>query len=284
MKITCWGSRGSIPVSGKPYCRYGGDTTCIEVRSKNNEIIIIDAGTGIRRLGNQLFKEKPKQIHLLFTHTHWDHLIGLPLFKPLFDKHIKILIKGHSFTSLPFQRILERTMESPYFPVPFSEVESKMSFSEIHLDQTFKIDTIKIIPIILSHPNKGIGYKLIEDNQTFVFLTDNNLGYQMEGGKTFEEYQQFVKDADILFHDAEYLPDEYKEKQTWGHSSYEQAVNLALKANVKTLGLFHHNQERTDREIDQILKKCKQIIKKSKSNLTCQVIAPDMTFKLPNEM
>jgi len=137
-----------------------------------------------------------------------------------------------------------------------------------------------VIPIPLSHPNKGMGYKFIEDGKTFVFLTDNELGYIHQGGACLDEYIKFVSFADLLFHDAEYTTEEYETKFLWGHSTYLEAIDLAIEAKVKKLGLFHHNQNRTDQEIDKIVNICRQFISEKKSELECCAVSCDMIFEL----
>jgi ribonuclease BN (tRNA processing enzyme) len=137
-----------------------------------------------------------------------------------------------------------------------------------------------ITPIALSHPNQGTGYKFEEDGKCFVFLTDNELGYKHEGGLDFQDYLEFSRGADLLFHDAEYKEEEYKKTRGWGHSIFIDALNLALDAGVKKLGLFHHNQERIDYEIDAIVNDCRELIKKSRKNLECFAVVQSMEFKL----
>jgi ribonuclease BN (tRNA processing enzyme) len=123
--------------------------------------------------------------------------------------------------------------------------------------------------INLSHPNLGAGYKFVEDGKTFVFITDNELGHKHRGGRSFDEYAQFAENADLFFHDAEYTPEQYKITKTWGHSTYTEALELSLAANVKQFGLFHHNQDRSDKDQDAIVQKCREIIKRNKNDLTC---------------
>ncbi len=279
MYITCWGSRGSIPVSGKDYIKYGGDTTCIEIRTKNDDIIIIDAGTGIRRLGNKLIKEKRYKYDFIFTHAHWDHLMGFPFFKPLYLKRTEIRIHRHPFPSKYVKNMIPKVMAPPNFPVRYSDLKAKIFYEEGSPTQ-FKIGSVTVIPIPLSHPDKGSGYKFIEDGKSFVFLTDNELGFVHPGGLPYKAYLDFCSGADFLIHDAEYTPKEYETRKEWGHSVYTDTLDLAFEAGVKKLGLFHLNQERTDREMDKIVETCKQIIVEKGHNLECFAVGSDMTFEL----
>jgi phosphoribosyl 1,2-cyclic phosphodiesterase len=280
MKIKCYGSRGSIPVSGKEYIKFGGDTTCITVTSKDNDLIVIDAGTGIRKLGNDLLKNDTKKFSIIFTHSHWDHLMGFPFFKPLYSNEYEIDVYGCPFTSGDSIRdMLAGTMNPPYFPVDLGAIHARINYINVRYS-SFKIGSLQIIPIQLSHPNQGIGYKVIEGDKSFVFLTDNELGYFHYPGLQYQDYVRDCKDADILFHDGEYTPEEYPQKKTWGHSSYEDAVNLALEAQVKKLGIFHHNQDRSDDEVDNIIENCKHLIQHKGSSLECFGVAAGDEFTL----
>ena len=279
MIIKIWGSRGSIPVSGKDYLKYGGDTTCVDIRTKSGDIIIIDAGTGIRRLGNQLVDEKRFDLHFIFTHAHWDHLMGFPFFKPLYFKRSTIRMHPCPFHSKFVETILSRIMTPPNFPVKYSDITAQLVYTEA-CPTEFEIGSVKVIPIALSHPNGGSGYKFIEDNKTFVFLTDNELGHIHPGGVPFEDYLNFCSKADLLIHDAEFTPEEYHTHMDWGHSAYTDALDLAQQARVKKLGLFHINRERTDKEMDKIVKDCRNRIAAKGSNLACVGVACDMEFEL----
>ena len=279
MIIKVWGSRGSVPVSGREYLKYGGDTTCVEIRTQSGDIIITDAGTGIRRLGNRLAEEKCFDLNFIFTHAHWDHIMGFPFFKPLYFKKSTIRLHRCPFHSKFVESILPTVMAPPNFPVKYADITAQMSYLETR-PLEFEIGSVNVVPIALSHPNGGSGYKFIEDGKTFVFLTDNELGYVHPGGLTFEDYLEFSRGADLLIHDAEYTPVEYKTHLDWGHSDYTATLDLAQKAAVKKLGLFHLNQERTDQEMDEIVQDCRRRIAKSGSNLDCVGVAGDMVFEL----
>lgn len=279
MYIKVWGSRGSIPVSGKEYVKYGGDTTCLEIRTKNDDIIILDAGTGIRRLGNQLIREERFTYHFIITHAHWDHLMGFPFFKPLYFAQTEIYMHRCPFPKKFMENMITRVMTPPNFPINFTGIRAKIHY-EAGCPTQFTIGDVTVIPIPMSHPNMGSGYKFIEDGKVFVFLTDNELGYVHPGGASFEKYMEHVAGADLLFHDAEYTPEEYENQVLWGHSSYVETLELALRSGVRQLGLFHLNQERTDDEVDRIVDHCRQIIDERGSDLECFAVAADTTFNL----
>lgn len=269
MRIRCWGARGSIPVSGPQFIRYGGDTTCIEIRAASGDIIIVDAGTGIRQLGNRLVQEGRRDIHLIFTHSHWDHILGFPFFKPYYRRDTRIFMYRCPYSGF-VREILTTLFNPPYFPVEYSEPSAETVFVEDFINgEEFRIGSVHIQAIPLSHPNTGRGYKFTENGRSFVFLTDNELGYTHPLGLRPEEYRKFCQGVDFLVHDAEYLPEEYPQFVHWGHSTYTDALRLALEADVGILGLFHHNQDRTDDQVDHILSRCRAMIEERGSGLVC---------------
>ena len=279
MKIKFWGARGSIPVCGKKYLKYGGSTTCLELRSQKNELIVVDAGTGIRLLGKELIKNSHNRFTMLFTHSHWDHVMGFPFFAPLYSKKTRIRIMGCSFSSDSVREIIAKTMQPPGFPVKFEEISAKFEFDSVRATG-WDIGHVRIVPVELSHPNRGLGYKFLEDGRSFVFLTDNELGFIHPDGRSPQDYAAFCRGADLLVHDADYKDGEYPRRKTWGHSTYRQAVNLALAAGVSVLGLFHHNQDRSDAEVDAAVAECSRIFKGRGSKTKCFAIREGQIIKL----
>ena len=279
MIIRCWGARGSIPVCGPEYLRYGGDTTCMEIRTREDEIIIIDAGTGIRRLGNRLLEERRFRYHIFFTHSHWDHIMGFPFFRPIYRKETSIWIFGCPFTQDSVRKMISKVMTAPNFPVDFADVQAEITYQESCKDSFF-IKSLAVTPIVTSHPNPGIGYRLVEDGRCFVFLTDNELSFKHPGGLDFKGYVEFSAQADLLIHDSEFTEEEYRDKRTWGHSTYEDALRLALDARVRQLGLFHHNQDRTDAAVEEIVGNCRQIIAGKGALLECFAVHEGMEIHL----
>lgn len=279
MLIKCWGSRGSIPVSGKEYVKYGGDTTCIEIRTESDDIIIIDAGTGIRKLGNKLISENRHNYNILFTHAHWDHLIGFPAFKPLFMDHTELRVYRCPFPGEYIEKMLATVMKPPNFPVRYSDLKAKITYID-SCPEKFQIGSVTVESILLNHPDSGCGYKLTENDNSFVFLTDNELGYTHPGGLPREDYLEFCRGADLLFHDAEYTRSEYGLRKGWGHSVYTDALDLAVDAGVKNLGLFHINSERSDQEMDMIVERCHQLLSEKNSAMKCFAAGCDTSFSL----
>jgi len=263
MEIIYWGTRGSIPSPGRDTVVYGGNTPCVEVRLKDKTEIIIDAGSGIRKLGDKLLKEKIKEIHLFITHSHWDHIQGFPFFVPAYIKGYKIHIYGASPTFGRLIKVLSGQMKFLYFPVEFHNLASAIDYRKINKGG-IDIGGIHITVIRTNHPLETHAFKFQEGNKTFVFMTDNELDSQDIATIPIKEHLKFVEGADILVHDAQYLKKEIPLHKNWGHSSWESAVAFANKAGVKNLYLFHHDPNRTDKEINLIVKKAKERSKKTK--------------------
>lgn len=279
MFVKIWGARGSIPVCGQEYIRYGGDTTCIEIRSKNGRVIMIDAGTGIRRLGKDLLAQGLYDYDLIFTHAHWDHIMGFPFFRPLYSDRTSLRVHGCPFAEQFVRNMLERIMSPPNFPVNYGELKARIAYSD-GCPEKFQIDSVTVMPIDISHPGGGKGYKFIEDGRSFVFITDHEIGYTHPGGLPYESYLQFCSGADLLVHDAEFTGEEYARHRSWGHSSYLDALNLAMEAGVKQLALFHINQDRTDRAMDKIVDHCRRVVRESNAQVGILGACCDMTFEL----
>ncbi len=271
MKIRIWGARGSIPVSGPEYVTFGGDTTCLELRGANDEILIVDAGSGIRRLGNWLMQEGRRDFTMIFTHSHWDHILGFPFFKPLHEPDTCIRLYGCPMEQGNMQSLISKTMAGPYFPVPYEAIQGRIDFQTTCMTNEWReIAGLEIATIPLSHPNMGLGYKFRDaNNATVVLLTDNELRHTHRGGKSFEEYVEFCRNADLMIHDAEYTEAEYSQTKGWGHSTFQDALDLAVAAEVKRFCLFHHNQDRHDSQLLQIVMKCRQIISELGADIRC---------------
>lgn len=279
MLIRCWGARGSIPVSGREYLKYGGDTTCIEVVAASGETVIVDAGTGIRSVGNRLLQEGRLECTMLFTHSHWDHILGFPFFKPIYHHNAKISVHGCPLAQGNMETLLAKTMAPPYFPVPFKDIAANVSYKPACLEE-ISVGSLNISSIALNHPNMGLGYRFEEEGRVFVFLTDNELGQRHRGGRNFEEYVAFCAGAQLLLHDAEYDEDDYTRTKGWGHSLYSDALELALAAGVERFGLFHHNQDRDDHGMDCMVAKCKSLLGARNSTLDCFAVQQGEEYSL----
>ena len=279
MDIKCWGSRGSVPVSGPAYVRYVGDTTCIEITAKTGETLIIDAGTGLRRLGNSLMDRDINQYHLLLTHAHWDHIMGIAFFKPLQFRKARLIVQDRLFSGISTRDVLHEVMKPPFFPISLNDLKARLEFVK-YPEPSFSIGSVRVETIPTSHNNGGMGYKFLEDGKTFVFLTDNELGFDHPASRGFDAYLDFSRNADLLFHDGEYTEEEYSRKKGWGHSSIKDVMDLAGRAGVKKIGLFHLNQDRTDDDMDKIVKACRADLRAGQSAMDVFAVAADMVIHL----
>ena len=279
MLIRCWGARGSIPVSGKMFERYGGDSPCIEVRDRFGGCLIIDCGTGMRRLGMQLMQENLEEFSLIMTHFHWDHVLGFPFFRPLYSPSTRMTLYGWPAVQGDVQQKLYHVMAPPHFPVPARDISAEIT-TVLCEETSLDVGGLHIETIPLNHPNQGLGFRITENGKSFVFLTDNELDEPYEQGSSYDEFVAFCRDADLLVHDGEYTREEYELTRTWGHSRYVDALRLAEDACVARLGLFHHNQARTDDEVDEIVQECREHLAARKSSIDCFAVAQDMEMSL----
>ena len=248
MIIKCWGSRGSIPVSGKTYLKYGGDTTCIEIRTQSGDIIIIDAGTGIRRLGNQLLKEKRRQFHFIFTHAHWDHIMGFPFFAPAYVEGNHIRIFG---CHAEIEHALRRQQAAPSFPVPFDRLAARIEFIGLEPGRRYDIDGIAVTGMLQAHSGESYAYRLEHGGKALIYATDSE--HKLEDPRESEAFAAFFRNADMVIFDAMYsLAEAVSIREDWGHSSNVVGVELCQLAGAKHLVLFHHEPAYDDAAITRI--------------------------------
>jgi len=278
MKVKFWGTRGSIPVPGQDTTMYGGNTTCLEISLESGRKIIIDAGSGIRALGEALaHNEKGLDIHLLMTHIHWDHVLGFPFFAPLYDQGTKISVDGYSSCMKGLRFVFDNKLGDGFFPIKFIDLKAEIRYLKTLAQGPLIIDDVVIESIPLRHPQGGLGFRFREGNKSLVFITDNEL----PGGESEEcpeEYVRFCKDADILIHDAQYTPKEKAKRVGWGHSDCVAALNLALSAHVKRLILFHHDPSRKDPEVASFKACCEGIADKKKAEIQVDAAKEESEF------
>lgn len=268
MNVQFWGTRGSIAVPGKQTIRYGGNTTCLEITLESGRVVVIDAGTGIRALGEKLSSENESvDIHLLVTHIHWDHVLGFPYFTPLYKGTNTIHIDGCPTCISGLRNTFENKMGDGFFPVKFSELKASIRYLDVLQEKPLEIDGARIDAVPLHHPQGGFGFRFKEKDKTLVFITDNELGGDHWDGRSLKEYVAFCSNADVLIHDAQFTPQEIGERRNWGHSDYGAAVHLALEAGVRKLILFHHDPSRTDGQVASIQGACAEIAKDHGSSL-----------------
>jgi len=273
MKVRFWGTRGSIATPGPSTMRYGGNTSCVELRS-DDQIIIFDAGTGIRELGNHLlqeFKSRPLTLNIFISHTHWDHIQGFPFFFPAYEPLNKVLLYGPPGRDKSLGRILEIQMDSDYFPVELGDMSPHIEVSEVR--DTVKVGKLTIEHFYLNHPAMCLAYRVTDGRRTVVYATDNEPytgTLHPVGGKKVkatdfptyldEKFVEFLSQADLYIGEAQYTQAEYEEKRGWGHSPLESTVQFAVQANVKRLALSHHDPLHDDKFVDQMIRDAKKLI------------------------
>ncbi|MBN1349429.1 MBL fold metallo-hydrolase [candidate division KSB1 bacterium] len=272
MKIRFWGTRGSIPAPGPDTAKYGGNTTCVEVRLEDGTLIIFDAGTGIRKLGLALMNEKFTQnINLVLTHSHWDHIQGFPFFAPANDPKMKINIFGCPPTFDKLKKIMTDQMESKYFPINFKDLKANITFREIDTSAQY-LGSARLHFLELNHPGFAYGFKLVEKSRAMALLTDNELLPPAHAVTDWNAFVDFCKNVDVLVHDAMWTDTELKEKAGWGHSSVTQVIQLALQANVRrNLILSHHDPEHSDKMLDLLSLDCQKKINGRANGLKCAI-------------
>jgi len=249
MQVRFWGVRGSIPAPGPETSGYGGNTSCLEIVSPGEAgAVVFDAGSGIRALGLDLLRRTapPGDVHLVFTHFHWDHVQGLPFFLPLFRPDGAVHFHA-ACGGAELRQTLEAQMRAPYFPVAFEDTPSRKTFSTIGGRVT--VDGIEIDPFPLRHPQPCSGYRISAGGAVAVYATDTELGDPRYDGALLDH----CRGADVLICDAQNTVDEEERRRGWGHSSWRQAAAIAAEAGIGELVLFHHDPGRTDAEVADIV-------------------------------
>jgi phosphoribosyl 1,2-cyclic phosphodiesterase len=257
MEVKFWGTRGSIPAPGIHTLEFGGNTSCVEVLLNSGQRLIIDGGTGLRLLGKHLMEDaSPVKIYLLLSHGHWDHLLGIPFFVPIYQASTEILVDGWPPAFQAMTRVFDSHMGDGFFPVAFDHLKARIDYLNRLAHGPLEVDGVTIDVISLNHPQGGFGFRIREGSHAMVFITDNELG--ADHGQRLPEFVEFVRGVDLLIHDAQYLPSDMAERRGWGHSTYEEVVNLAMEAGVQNLILTHHDPSRSDAEVEKIIEAARQ--------------------------
>lgn len=248
MKVEFYGVRGSMPTPGKNTLEFGGNTSCVHVELENGDDLILDAGTGIVSLGRKMLS-KTKPISILLTHNHWDHIQGFPYFLPIYQPNRNItLIPGD--VDYPDKDMVLRQMSGSNHPVKFDQLPANIQLeAELSQQAEFNVQSIRVVTEKLNHPDGGTAYCLYGDGKKLAYVTDNELTPPDEVATSWQQWLDFVADADVLIHDAQYTNEDMPLKHGWGHSTYLQVAQLAVEAKVKNLFIISHDPSRTDSEL-----------------------------------
>jgi phosphoribosyl 1,2-cyclic phosphodiesterase len=268
MKVILYGVRGSIPASSRETIKYGGHTACIFVEV-DNKLLIFDAGTGIRRLGNDLITDQ-RDIYLFFSHYHWDHIQGFPFFKPAYQCGRNIYLLAAYLPQKNARAVLDQ-MTDPHFPVPGDKIQAKVRVMPMDKSENLQLGNSAISTCALNHSGGGTAYRIDTSNGSFAYVTDNELCPPDKENTSWKQWVKFLYGVDLLIHDAMYLDHELSTIHGWGHSLISQVMQLAKDAKVTNLVLFHHDPDRTDEQLDAILHDCQRWMKKHNPNCTVRM-------------
>jgi phosphoribosyl 1,2-cyclic phosphodiesterase len=286
LSLRFWGTRGSIPSPGASTARYGGNTPCIELRTGEGRLVILDAGTGIRELGRSLLARSNGDAvsgDIFLTHAHWDHIQGIPFFAPLFRQGNHFTIWGSSSLQTSIDRVVRDQMSPVVFPVSFEELKARIDFQELAEERRSGAG-YHVTAMGVRHPGGALAYRFTEGDDTrrgLVYVSDNELSpsarYE-DPPRWRERFVEFARGAAVLVHDSMYTAEEYPSFVGWGHSTYEDAVALAIDAEVERLVLFHHRPERTDDEVDHCVGHCRELVAARGARLEVLAAAEGMTL------
>ena len=256
MRVTFWGVRGSIACPGRQHLRFGGNTSCVEVEAAG-ETVIFDAGTGLRPLGASLERRRIRNVHLLLSHTHWDHTCGFPFFRPAHDKRSSIrIVAGHAAGRPGGVRgILASQIAAPSFPLTLDEIASSLSFVDVAPGVSFAIARkVEVKTARLMHPDHATGYRLEHDGASVAYVTDT----EHTPERLDSSVLALIEGVDLLIYDCTYTDEEFDARRGWGHSTWQEGVRLCRAANVKRLAIFHHDPDHDDTFMQRIAAEAKR--------------------------
>ncbi|MGH7274861.1 MAG: MBL fold metallo-hydrolase [Nitrospiria bacterium] len=268
MKVTLWGTRGSLPAAGPETVRYGGNTACVEVRGADGTLLVLDAGTGIRRLGATL-DHQVSRLDLLLTHLHMDHIQGLGFFNPLYQPGLEVHIWGPSLATHDLRTRLIRYLSPPLFPVRIRDLPCRLTFHAVPRGN-FKIGGLEIMADRVCHPGPTFGYRITEDTLSMAYLPDHEPalgGHHFLRDADWTSGFELASGVDLLIHDAQYSTSEYAEHVGWGHSSIHHALEFAAATGVDRLVTFHHDPAHDDLTLDKLIEEAR-----GKSDLSFELV------------
>ena len=257
MQVRFWGVRGTIPSPGPDTVKIGGNTACIDLLTSDQQVVIIDAGSGIRKLGKTLLTEHPHRVMgtLLFSHTHWDHIQGFPFFYPAFIRHNRFVCIGQKKIGQRLENILADQVVQPYLPFGYTALEADLIVKEIHDGERMIIGDDTVVQAHeLDHPGGCLGYRVENRDVTFTYCSDTTHGEELN-----ENVIRLAQNADLLVHDAQYSPEQKALFPRYGHSSWIDAAQVAVEANVNALALFHHDPDAADDDLEAALIEARKI-------------------------
>lgn len=261
MRAKVWGCRGSLAAPGPETIRYGGNTSCVEVRLDDDTLIILDAGTGIRPLGLEVVDELPRKIHVLLTHLHIDHIEGLAFFGPLWRPDVDLHVWGPPSPLRSLERRIARYLSPPLFPIHLQDIPSHPTFHDVP-DEDWKVGGALVRARPVSHRGPTVGYRISENGQTLAYIPDHEPALGVDLAAAEPEWvsgHAVAHDADIMFHDSQYTEEEYSQRIGWGHSSVVHVVTFSRISAVRQLVMFHHDPLHTDDELDAHLRRAKEV-------------------------
>jgi phosphoribosyl 1,2-cyclic phosphodiesterase len=294
MQIQFWGTRGSLAKPGPTTLRYGGNTACVEVRAANGTLLILDCGTGAHGLGLALLatEEGPEHGHILISHTHWDHIQGLPFFLPLFETGHEWDIYAPKGLDQHLQQTLAGQMQYRYFPVSLDQLGATIRYHDL-VEGGFEAGGAQVMTQYVNHPALCLSYRLEADGVSVVYAPDHEpharLQAHAEPGSPVmhaedRRHVAFLNNADLVIHDAQYTAAEYAHKVGWGHSTVEYAVDIALAADVKRLVLYHHDPLRDDAAVDRLVESCRQRVAKANGKLEVLAASERLVLNVFNRL
>lgn len=285
MELTFWGVRGTLPVPGKGSLKYGGNTSCVSIEFAKGQLLVFDAGSGIKNLSDRLSAQRRTRMEakIFISHPHWDHINALPFFTPLYIPGNEFEIMGASHGDINMRQMISAQMDGTYFPIRIKQFGGRVYFRDLEEEEFALGNGVTIKTKLLNHPGKCLGYRVEYEGRSICYVTDNEL--DLEDSEFYNPFYvknliNFVQGTDVLITDTTYSDEEYKTKVGWGHSCVGRVVDLAHEAGVKTLHLFHHDPDQTDADIDRKLEQASALLKEKGSKTQCIAPTEGQVFKI----